>query len=209
MSNQITVIGITGTVGSRVASKLAAKGVEVRGIARDPSQFSGNQNVELVAADLTNRREAEQALEGSQVVYLTLPEEGEDPLALESAVGLNAVEAARRAGIEHMLLHTALHSDRGDTGVAIIDNERPIEEAVVASGFGYTILRPAWFLQNIFGAKEYLEHGMYSMPIPPERRSRIVCLLPAPGSRNLRGRPLSPRPGSGLARFSGAAGCFV
>lgn len=88
MSNQITVIGITGTVGSRVASKLAAKGVEVRGIARDPSQFSGNQNVELVAADLTNRREAEQALEGSQVVYLTLPEEGEDPLALESAVGL-------------------------------------------------------------------------------------------------------------------------
>jgi len=170
MPDQITVIGVTGTVGSRVASKLAAKGVAVRGIARDPSQFSGNQNVDLVAADFTNRQEAEKALAGSQVVYLTLPEEGEDPLALESAVGLNAIEAARKAGIDHMLLHTALHSDRGDTGVAIIDNKRPIEEAVMASEFGYTILRPAWFLQNLFGAKEYLEQGMVSMPIPPEQR---------------------------------------
>jgi len=170
MPDQITVIGVTGTVGSRVASKLAAKGVAVRGIARDPSQFSGNQNVDLVAADFTNRQEAEKALAGSQVVYLTLPEEGEDPLALESAVGLNAIEAARKAGIDHMLLHTALQSDRGDTGVAIIDNKRPIEEAVMASEFGYTILRPAWFLQNLFGAKEYLEQGMVSMPIPPEQR---------------------------------------
>lgn len=170
MPDQITVIGITGTVGSRVASKLAAKGIQVRGIARDPSYFSGNQDVELVAADFTNRREAEQALAGSQVVYLTLPEEGEDPLALESAVGLNAVEAAGKAGIEHLLLHTALHSNRGDTGVAIIDNKRPIGEAVEASEIGYTILRPAWFLQNLFGAKEYLEQGMVSMPMPPERR---------------------------------------
>jgi uncharacterized protein YbjT (DUF2867 family) len=74
METQVTVIGVTGNVGSRVAAKLAQKGMQVRGIARNPSQLPRHTNVELVAADLTDRQQAEKALQGSQAVYLTTPE---------------------------------------------------------------------------------------------------------------------------------------
>src|SRR5918996_1309370 len=121
METQVSVVGVTGTVGSRVPAKLAQKGIQVRGIARDPSRFAGPANVELM---------------------------GEDPLALERAVGLNVIEAAQHANIEHLVLHTALQSDRGNIVVGIIANKRLLEHAAEASGIGYTILRPGWFLQN-------------------------------------------------------------
>lgn len=170
METQVSVVGVTGTVGSRVAAKLARQGVHVRGIARDPSRFPGHAHVELVAADLTDQREVEKALGDSRAVYLTLPEMGEDPLALEGAVGLNVVEAAKHADIQHIVLHTALQADRGNTGAGIIDRKHQIEEAIQSSGIGYTILRPGWFLQNLFLARDYLEQGTFSMPWPPERR---------------------------------------
>jgi uncharacterized protein YbjT (DUF2867 family) len=68
------------------------------------------------------------------------------------------------------MLHTALHSDRGNTGAGIIDNKRQIEQTVEASEIGFTILRPGWFLQNLFSAKDYLAQGAFSMPWPAERR---------------------------------------
>lgn len=68
------------------------------------------------------------------------------------------------------MLHTALQADRGGTGVRILDNKTPIEEAVQRSGVPYTILRPGWFLQNLLGAKPYLEQGVLSMPFPAQRR---------------------------------------
>jgi uncharacterized protein YbjT (DUF2867 family) len=153
-----------------VAAKLARKGIQVRGVAREPSRFPRHANVELVSADLTDRQEAEKALRNSRAVYLTCPEMGEDPLALESAVGLNVVEAAKRADIQHLVLHTALQADRGNSGAGIIDNKRQLEKAVEASAIGYTILRPGRFLQNLFLAKDYFKQGMFSMPWPTERR---------------------------------------
>lgn len=166
----VAVVGVTGAVGRRVAAKLAAKEIPVQCIARDPSRFFGPPSAKLVPADLTDRSEAERVLNGCRALYLTLPEMGDDPLGLELSVGLNAVQAAKNAGIQHLVLHTALRSDRGDTGAGIIDNKKRIEETIERSGLGYTILRPGWFLQNLFGAKDYLAQGMFSFPMPPERR---------------------------------------
>lgn len=165
---EIVVVGVTGNVGSRVARKLSARGKTVRGVARDPGGFPG-EGVELVAADVTQGAEARRALDGAAGVYLTLPEMGDDPLRLETAVGTTVIEAARDVGIGHVVLHTTLHGDRGDTGARILDNKWPIEQALTASGLPFTILRPAWFLQNLFAAKGYLEQGFFSMPWPGDR----------------------------------------
>lgn len=170
MEEPVVIVGVTGNVGSRVADKLAAQGVRVRGVARDPSRYQGGSGLELLKADLTDPRQTEEALEGAGAAYLTLPESGEDPLGLERAVAENVVEVARRQGVRHLILHTALQSDKGDTGVGILDNKHGIEAAVEASGVPYTILRPGWFIQNLFLAKPYLEQGFFSLPVPPERR---------------------------------------
>lgn len=161
----IVVFGVTGNVGSRVARKLAAHGHEVRGVARDPSRFPG-EGVELVAADATEPDRARRALEGAESAYVTPPESGEDPLGLETSVATNVIEAAGQVGLTHLVVHTVVHADRGDTGAGILDNKHPIERAVQESGIPYTIIRPGWFFQNLFGAKQYLEQGMFVMPWP-------------------------------------------
>ncbi len=162
----IAVVGVTGTIGSRVAARLVAAGHEVVGLSRGTE--GGPEGVRRVAVDLADRSGATGALEGADGVYLTPPLAGEDPVGTERAVCLNVIEAARASGVGHVVLHTAVHADRGTTGSRILDNKHPIEAALAGSGLGYTILRPAWYLQNLHLAKPYLEQGMFSMPWPAD-----------------------------------------
>ncbi|GMR01947.1 MAG: NmrA/HSCARG family protein [Acidimicrobiia bacterium] len=158
----IAVVGATGTIGSRVAARLAERGHEVRAISRNPG--TPTEGVESFAADLTDSDQAVAALEGATGVYLTPPESGDNPLALETAVTRNVIDAAAKHAVDHLVVHTAVRADRGDTGSRVLDNKTGIEDAVAASGVGYTILRPAWYLQNLWGARDYLEQGIVSLP---------------------------------------------
>lgn len=164
---QPAVVGATGNVGRRVAAMLASMGYRVRGIARDPSSLEGT-GVDVIQADLVDPAQAEKALAGVEAVYLTPPESGEDPLGLETVVTSNVIDAAASAGVQNVVMHTALHADRGNTGARILDNKHALENKLIASGVGYTILRPGWFLQNLFAAKPYIEQGMLSMPWPAD-----------------------------------------
>ena len=162
----IAVVGVTGTIGSRVARKLVAGGHEVVGLARNPEEAPAG--VRREAVDVTDRAAAVAALEGADGLYLTPPLAGENALELERAVTETVIDAAGDTGIGHVVMHTAVHADRGDTGARILDNLTPVEEKLSDSGLGYTILRPAWFLQNLHMAKGYLEQGMFSMPWPAD-----------------------------------------
>lgn len=160
----IAVVGATGNIGSRVTAQLVARGHKVRAISRNPGEAS--TGVDAVAADLTDPAQAVDAVAGSDAVYLTPPEGGADPLGLERTVSLNVINAAAKQNIGHLVMHSAVHGDRGDTGARVLDNKSAIERALAASGVGYTILRPAWFLQNLWMARDYLEQGVVSMPWP-------------------------------------------
>jgi uncharacterized protein YbjT (DUF2867 family) len=161
----IAVVGITGIIGSRVARKLAAAGHEVVGLSRNPGTEAPAR---MVAVDLRDARAAREALAGADGVYLTPPEGGATPLEDERAVDLNVIEAAKEASVGHVVMHTAVHADRGDTGARILNNKTVLERALADSGTPYTILRPAWYLQNLFGAKPWLDQGMFSMPWPAD-----------------------------------------
>ncbi len=158
----IAVIGATGTIGGRLARRLAAHGRQVRAICRNPGEW--DSGVEAVAADLTDPEQALDALEGAEVVYLTPILGGHDLFANERAVADNVVDAALKHDVTHIVMHTAVRADRGDTGARILDNKTPIEQHLAESGVGYTVLRPAWFLQNLWAARDYLEQGVVSMP---------------------------------------------
>jgi uncharacterized protein YbjT (DUF2867 family) len=119
-----------------------------------------------VLADLADADQAVDALDGASGVYLTPTSSGDKPLLAETLVTANVIDAAAKQGIDHIILHTALDADRGDTGAGILDNKTPIELALASSGVGYTILRPGWFLQNLWAARDYLDQGVVSMPWP-------------------------------------------
>ncbi len=158
---RISVVGATGNVGSRLAGVLRDRGHEVRGVARGGVSAEG---IESVAADLTDGDEAMRALDGTDVVYLTPPLGGDDPSGLETAVTENVIAAAGKHAVGHVVMHTAVHADRGDTGSGLLNNKTPIERNLAESGVPFTILRPAWFLQNLWAARDYLEQGVVSFP---------------------------------------------
>ena len=160
----IAVVGATGNVGSRLVARLANEGHDVRAISRSPGQPA--DGVERVQADLADVDQAISALDGVNGVYLTPTLSGDQPLAAETRVTANVIAAAAKQSVDHLILHTALDADRGDTGAGILDNKTAIELELADSGVGYTILRPAWFLQNLWAARDYIEQGVVSMPWP-------------------------------------------
>lgn len=160
----IAVVGASGNIGSRVVAGLASEGKQVRAITRRTTPAQAG--VEVYPADLTDRDAAVAALDGVSAVYLTPPEGGDDPAGLELAVCGNVIEAAIKHRLEHVVVHTAVRADRGDTGARVLDNKTQVENALAASGLGYTILRPAWFLQNLWAARDYLQNGVVSLPWP-------------------------------------------
>ena len=160
----IAVIGATGTIGGRLTGRLIAQGEAVRAVCRNPGGLG--DGVDAEAADLLDPTQALDALDGVDAVYLTSILGGDDIFATERTVAENVIDAAVKHDVDHVIMHTALRADRGDTGARILDNKTPIEKRLASSGIGYTILRPAWFLQNLWGAKDYLEQGVVSMPWP-------------------------------------------
>ena len=157
----VAVVGVTGTIGSGVAAALVKDGHNVIGLSRSARALEGGR---VIAVDLRNPMAANGALVGVDAIYLTLPMAGENPLADEQTIARNVIAAAKHAGVKHLVMHTALHADRGNTGARILDNKTPSERALRESGVPFSILRPAWYLQNLHGAKPWLDQGMFSMP---------------------------------------------
>ncbi|MCJ7781880.1 MAG: NAD(P)H-binding protein, partial [Acidimicrobiia bacterium] len=114
----LAVVGATGTIGSRVVAGLSAQGYEVRAISSNPDAEVGS--AEIFTADLTDADQALAALEGVDGAYLTPPESGDDPLATEAAVSYNVINAAARNGVDHVVMHTAVGANLGNTGAEVL-----------------------------------------------------------------------------------------
>ena len=122
----ILVIGATGKTGSRVASKLEAKGVAVRrGARRSETPF-----------DWEDPATWGPVLCGVSKAYVTyFPD-----LAFPGAVG--KLEAFTKVAVESGLQHIVLLSGRGEHFASMG------EDVVRNSGLPFTIVRAAWFAQN-------------------------------------------------------------
>ncbi|MBG6209359.1 uncharacterized protein YbjT (DUF2867 family) [Labrenzia sp. EL_126] len=120
------VIGATGKTGSRVATILDQKGVDVRCGSRGAA----------IPFDWDRPETWTAALEGVASAYVTyFPD-----IALPGAVGkVEALAAAAKsAGVEHLVMLTG----RGE------HHARLGEEVIRSSGVDHTIIRAAWFAQN-------------------------------------------------------------
>lgn len=63
-----TILGSTGAIGTELAKELTAYTSKIRLVSRNPQKI--NDNDELVSADLLNPEQTENAVQGSDVVYL-------------------------------------------------------------------------------------------------------------------------------------------
>ena len=148
----VLVIGATGLVGGEVARLLARRGVSVRALARDPGRAAplAALGIGIVAGDLGAPESLARACAGVERVFLA---SALDPRQVE--LQGNAVEAARRAGVRHVVKLSGL-ATAPESSVASGRWHAQTERQIEASGMGWTHLRPLFFFQNLLRAAPHV-----------------------------------------------------
>ncbi|MFI6239516.1 NAD(P)H-binding protein [Micromonospora sp. NPDC050795] len=142
----ILITGANGTVSREVLRELAGK-QPVRALVRDASRTPGLDGVEYVVGDLDSPTTLAPAFEGVTTLWLLMPM---GPLAPSQS--MNAVWAARQAGVRHIVRLSAIgaaHDAPTRNGRLHALSDAELQE----SGIAWTILRPSHFMQNLLAAK--------------------------------------------------------
>ncbi|MGK5741215.1 NAD(P)H-binding protein [Micromonospora sp. URMC 103] len=140
----ILITGTTGTVSTEVLRELAGK-QPVRALVRDISRAPDLDGVDYVVGDLDLPSTLAPAFDGVTTLWLLTPM---GPLAPSQS--MNAVWAARQAGVRHIVRLSAI----GAAHDAPTRNGRlhALSDAELQhSGIAWTILRPSHFMQNLLG----------------------------------------------------------
>lgn len=180
MTKDILVTGATGTQGGSVARSLLRRDdVTVHGLTRDASSQDAKEaeqaGVRLVEGDLSDREALVEIVDGMDAVFGVTDfwEHGYDD---EVEQGVNLVEAVEDVGLEHLVFSSVGGAER-DTGIAHFDSKREIEERIEQVGVPSTILRPAFFMQNLEGMREMIVGGDLAMGLEPGRGLQMVDIM--------------------------------
>ncbi|SFT47843.1 Uncharacterized conserved protein YbjT, contains NAD(P)-binding and DUF2867 domains [Actinopolyspora lacussalsi subsp. righensis] len=170
MSRTLLITGATGTVSSALLEALRHSELEPRALVRDEAkaeQFEA-RGIRAVVGDLDDARSLPAAFEGVQDLWLLTPN---SPRAPEN--NMNAVWAARRAGVERVVRLSAVgaaHDAPTRSGRLHALSDRETER----SGMYWTILRPHWFMQNLLNeAGDIAAEGAFSLNMGQERLGMI------------------------------------
>jgi len=176
----VLVTGATGQQGGAVVQALLARGHRVRGLTRnansDKAKRLAAQGVEVAAGDFTDHDSLVRAATGVDAIYaMSTPfEKGMDA---ETAQGLAITEAAKQAGVGHLVYSSVSDADR-QTGIPHFDSKYAVEEAIRASGVPFTISAPVFFMDNFLQPWMGLDPaaGTLSMPMPGTRALQQIAV---------------------------------
>jgi uncharacterized protein YbjT (DUF2867 family) len=157
---KVLVTGATGTVGSELVKALLQRGAEGRALTRnqpEPGRFPGA--VEIVLGDLTDPVSVAEAIKGVDKLFLLIGN-----VADELTQALTAYGLAKKAGLKHVTYLSVFKADQF-LEVPHFAAKFAVEEAIRGGGMPYTILRPAYFVQNERRLKQALT-GLGVYPIP-------------------------------------------
>jgi uncharacterized protein YbjT (DUF2867 family) len=147
MVRRVLVTGATGRIGGQLVPRLAGyKGLAVRAFVRNakkaaPLEISG---AELALGRLEDLQSVRIALDGIDTVVLITPA---TPDAADQASSVLA--AAKAAGVRKIVRISVFKAAvDGPSGVTRLHGRTDSE--ILESGLTYTILRPPFFMQNLF-----------------------------------------------------------
>jgi NAD(P)H dehydrogenase (quinone) len=146
----LLVTGANGKLGRRVVAHLLAAGVpNVIAASRDPSKLADLEGVETRRADFDDPASLDAAFKGVDRVLLISTHRIDVPgLRLEQH--RNAVAAAKRAGVKHVLYTSMLNPDR--SLIPFAPDHLGTEQSIEQTGLDYTILRVSWYAENLLGS---------------------------------------------------------
>lgn len=156
----ILVIGATGRVGRHVVDQLLKRNADVRVLTRDPAKADFPASVEMVQGDLLDIDALRAAFSGVRTLFLLNAVTGDE--FTQAIITLNV---AREAGVERVVYLSVFGADEA-VNVPHFAVKRGVEKMLEVMGFGATILRPSYFIDNDVMVKDViLQQGVYPMPI--------------------------------------------
>ena len=174
----VFVIGATGNVGSATVKALSAKHasrVEIRAGVRNPEkadQLKSLAGVSVVKAEMGSA-ELETTLKGVNALFIVTPgTENRAELAISTAA------AAKKAGVKHLAVVSALTADNKDTifGRQLTETETKIK----ALGVAHTFLRLPFFVDNYWAFKDTIKGaGAIYNPVDPTKTFSPVVVADA------------------------------
>lgn len=156
MSKKVLITGATGNIATLVIPALIENGITVRAFVRNAKKTESLKKlgVEIFVGDLSDQQLINEAAKGMDAV-LSLTAAGPDAVAQASAI----TKAAKRADVKHLVRMSAIKAAED----APTENGRShfqTDKEIIASGIPYTIIRPHFFMQNLFmSVPTILEQG--------------------------------------------------
>ena len=163
------VMGGTGTVGSHIVKLLLEKKIQVRVLTTSLEKATAlPDGAEAFIGNLEDPASLEGLFAGVSAAFML-----NGTSLTEVAQGLNAVEGARKAGIQKFV-YQSIHNVRKSPEIPHFRAKVLIEEAIINSGVPYTFICPNNFYQNDFWFAEAISnYRVYPQPIGDVGLSRV------------------------------------
>jgi uncharacterized protein YbjT (DUF2867 family) len=146
------VVGATGSLGRRVVKALRDQGKPVRALTRDRARAADLAllGAEVVQGDLRDPASLERACQGVARVLSAAHgfdgKDGNSPAGVDAQGNRDLVRVARKAGVRHLVLASAVGA-APENPVDLFRCKFEAEQAVRASGLGFTVLRATAFME--------------------------------------------------------------
>ncbi|EMR04456.1 SDR family oxidoreductase [Cesiribacter andamanensis] len=142
----ILVIGATGTIGRYLLEKLRLRGATFKALVRNVDKALALQQsgVAVAMGDLSDPESLRRAMQGVRKLFLL-----SSPSDRQVELQHNAIEAARAAGVAHIVKVSALGS-LPDSPIQLARMHAQTEDEIRQSGMAWTFLHPHTLMQNWF-----------------------------------------------------------
>jgi uncharacterized protein YbjT (DUF2867 family) len=179
-SKLVLVTGATGQQGGACVEALLNRGRQVRALTRNPASPAADRlrerGVEIASGDFSDRDSLVRAARGVDAVYAMSTPYGQGAED-EVAQGMAIADAAKAAGVAHLVYSSVASADRG-TGIGHFDGKYSVEKYIEASGVPYTIVAPVFFMENLVQPWSLpgLRQGKLTMALPASRSLQQIAV---------------------------------
>jgi uncharacterized protein YbjT (DUF2867 family) len=122
---------------------------------------------EVVKGDAMKRADVQQALRGCDAVHISLEHEHEDQCVTQ------VVEAGKAQGLERITYVSGTTVCEENRWFPLVDHKLKSEEAIRASGIGYMIFCPTWFMELL---PRFVRGGRVILFGKPWRRWHFIAV---------------------------------
>jgi uncharacterized protein YbjT (DUF2867 family) len=170
----ILVYGATGPQQRPVAERLLAAGFKVRVLVRDEGAASAlsKQGAQVITGDLSKPDTLKGASEGVDGVSLFVPF-----MNPRIEFGVNALEAARNAGVRRIVWNPTGAVPPARTGNPGMDVRFELRQLLQSPEFDAVVIEPTAYLENFLMpaiVDELKRHSRFAYPMPRETRMQWV-----------------------------------